>query len=113
MNDPVRQWKLSPMDLESINRWEDYSRAKDEMMVHTDTPLSPWFVVESDIKKHARLNMMAHLLSTIPYEQVPGPKVDLPERLTTTTGYQRPPRELSTYVPDHAAKLMAEEAKAS
>ena len=54
------------MDLESINRWEDYSRAKDEMMVHTDTPTSPWFVVESDIKKHARLNMIAHLLSTHP-----------------------------------------------
>ena len=113
MNDPVRQWKLSPMDLESINRWEDYSRAKDEMMVHTDTPFSPWFVVESDIKKHARLNMMAHLLSSIPYEQVPGPQVDLPERLTPTSGYQRPPRELSTYVPDHTATLMAEEAKAS
>ena len=71
MKDPVRQWKLSPMDLESINRWEDYSRAKDEMMAHTDTPASPWFVVESDIKKHARLNMMAHLLSTIPYGDVP------------------------------------------
>ena len=111
--DPVRRWKLSPMDLESINRWEDYSRAKDEMMAHTDTALSPWYVVESDVKKHARLNMMAHLLSTLPYEQVPGPQVDLPERLTTTAGYERPPRELSTYVPDHAAKLMTEEAKAS
>ena len=113
MNDPVRQWKLSPMDLESINRWEDYSRAKDEMMVHTDTAFSPWYVVESDIKKHARLNMTAHLLSTIAYEQVPGPQVDLPERLTATSGYQRPPRELSTYVPDRAAELMAEERKAS
>jgi polyphosphate kinase 2 len=111
--DPVRQWKLSPMDLESINRWEDYSRAKDEMMAHTDTAVSPWYVVESDVKKHARLNMMAHLLSTLPYEQVPGPQVELPDRLTTTSGYQRPPRELSTYVPDHAAKLMADEAKAS
>ena len=58
------------MDLESINRWEDYSRAKDEMMVHTDIPSSPWYVVESDVKKHARLNMIAHLLSTIPYEEV-------------------------------------------
>src|SRR5215217_2755616 len=57
LEDPMRRWKLSPMDLESINRWEDYSRAKDEMMVHTDTKISPWFVVESDIKKHARLNM--------------------------------------------------------
>lgn len=54
LHDPVRQWKLSPMDLESVYRWEDYSRAKDEMMVHTDTPQSPWYVVESDSKKHAR-----------------------------------------------------------
>ena len=71
LNDPVRRWKLSPMDLESITRWEDYSRAKDEMIARTDTPSSPWFVVESDIKKHARLNMIAHLLSSIPYEEVP------------------------------------------
>ena len=86
MRDPVRRWKLSPMDLESINRWEDYSRAKDEMMVHTDTPSSPWFVVESDIKKHARLNMIAHLLSSIPYTEVPPPDVELPKRLTSTVG---------------------------
>ena len=107
LNDPVRQWKLSPMDLESINRWEDYSRAKDVMMAHTDTQFSPWYVVESDVKKHARLNMMAHLLSTIPYEEVaPEPQVQLPERLTSTSNYRRPPRELSTYVPDHAATLL-------
>jgi polyphosphate kinase len=106
--DPVRQWKLSPMDLESINRWEDYSRAKDKMMARTDTPFSPWYVVESDVKKHARLNMMAHLLSTIPYESVaPEPQVQLPERLTSTSNYQRPPRELSTYVPDYAASLLS------
>jgi polyphosphate kinase len=106
--DPVRRWKLSPMDVESINRWEDYSRAKDEMMVHTDTKVSPWFVVESDIKKHARLNMISHLLSTIPYEEVPAPDVDLPQRLTSSSNYQRPPRELSTYVPDYAATLIGE-----
>ena len=113
LSDPVSQWKLSPMDLESISRWEDYSRAKDKMMAHTDTPFSPWYVVESDIKKHARLNMMAHLLSTIPYTPAPAPRVELPERLTPTTGYERPPRELATYVPDHAAKLLAEEGKAT
>ena len=106
--DPMRRWKLSPMDLESINRWEDYSRAKDEMMVHTDTKTSPWFVVESDIKKHARLNMINHLLSTIPYEEVPAPSVELPQRLTSTNNYQRPPRELSTYVPDFAATLIGD-----
>ena len=63
LEDPLRQWKLSPMDFESISRWEDYSRAKDEMMVHTDIPEAPWYVVESDQKKVARLNMIAHLLS--------------------------------------------------
>src|SRR6478736_1925931 len=68
LEDPMRQWKLSTMDLESITHWEDYSRAKDEMMVHTDIPEAPWYVVESDMKKRARLNMMAHLLSTLPYE---------------------------------------------
>ena len=78
LEDPMRQWKLSPMDLESITRWEDYSRAKDEMMVHTDIPEAPWYVVESDDKKRARLNMMAHLLSTIPYAEVPMPTIELP-----------------------------------
>ncbi len=106
MNDPVRQWKLSPMDMESLYRWEDYSRAKDEMMVHTDTPVSPWYVVESDIKKHARLNMMAHLLSTIEYREVDRPKVKLPKHPIASENYQRPPRELSTYVDDYAATLI-------
>lgn len=105
-NDPVRRWKLSPVDLESVYRWEDYSRAKDEMMVHTDTPESPWYVVESDIKKHARLNMMAHLLSTIPYHDVEMPKVKLPAHPVVSGNYQRPPRELSTYVDDYAATLI-------
>ena len=107
-NDPVRQWKLSPMDLESVYRWEDYSRAKDEMMVHTDTPTSPWYIVESEIKKHARLNMMAHLLSTIDYQEVKVPKVKLPERPVVTDSYQRPPRELSNYVEDYAATLLGD-----
>ena len=106
MNDPVRQWKLSPMDLESVYRWEDYSRAKDEMMVHTDTALSPWFVVESDIKKHARLNMMSHLLSTIDYHEVPRPQVSLPKKPIESGNYHRPPRSLSKYVPDHVAELI-------
>ncbi len=106
LNDPVRQWKLSPMDMESLYRWEDYSRAKDEMMVHTDTPISPWYVVESDIKKHARLNMMAHLLSTVEYHDVERPKVKLPKHPVVSANYQRPPRELSKYVDDHAATLI-------
>ena len=107
MNDPVRQWKLSPMDLESVYRWEDYSRAKDEMMVHTDTAMCPWFVVESDIKKHARLNMISHLLSTIAYEEVAKPTVTLPKRPIESGNYHRPPRSLSKYVPDHVSSLIA------
>jgi polyphosphate kinase len=105
-SDPVRQWKLSTTDLESVFRWEDYSRAKDEMMVHTDIPASPWYVVESEIKKHARLNMMAHLLSTIEYQKVEQPKVRLPKRPIVSDNYIRPPRELSTYVDDFAATLI-------
>ncbi|HXA87902.1 MAG TPA: polyphosphate kinase 2 [Mycobacterium sp.] len=107
-NDPVRRWKLSTMDLESVYRWEDYSRAKDEMMVHTDTPANPWYVVESDIKKHARLNMMAHLLSTIDYQEVKQPKIKLPARPIVSDNYQRPPRELSRYVDDYAATLIGD-----
>ncbi len=108
LNDPVRQWKLSPMDLESVYRWEDYSRAKDEMMARTDTPHSPWYVVESDIKKHARLNMMSHLLSTIDYHDVKRPKVKLPDREASSSGYQRPARDLATYVDDHVATLLGD-----
>jgi len=109
LTDPVRRWKLSPTDLESINRWEDYSRAKDEMFVHTDLPASPWFVVESDVKKHARINMITHLLSTIPYEDVAaGEEIELPDRPRASRGYERPPRELSTYVPDAAVRLLGD-----
>jgi len=111
MKDPLRQWKLSPMDLESIARWEDYSRAKDEMLVHTDVPASPWHIVESDSKKAARLNMLSHLLSTIPYTDVPREKIHLPARPAATSGYQRPPRELSNYVPDHVATLLGDPEK--
>ena len=107
-SDPVRQWKLSPMDLESLYKWEDYSRARDEMMARTDMPYSPWYLVESDIKKHARLNMIAHLLSTIEYRDVKRPKVKLPDRTINSGNYQRPPRELSTYVPDHVATLIGD-----
>ncbi|HZX36942.1 MAG TPA: polyphosphate kinase 2 [Streptomyces sp.] len=104
LEDPTRRWKLSPMDLESITRWEDYSRAKDEMMVHTDIAEAPWYVVESDDKRRARLNMIAHLLGSVPYQEVPPAVLELPER-PPSTGYVRTPRELQTYVPDHAASL--------
>lgn len=106
-NDPMRRWKLSPMDLESVYRWEEYSRAKDDMMVHTDTPVSPWYVVESHLKKNARLNMVSHLLSTIPYEQVEPEIVDLP-KAPVIGNYRRPSRELTTYVDDYAATLLGD-----
>ncbi|MFI1732238.1 polyphosphate kinase 2 [Streptomyces acidicola] len=104
LEDPTKRWKLSAMDLESISRWEAYSRAKDEMMVHTDIAEAPWYVVESDDKRRARLNMIAHLLSTVPYHEVPPAVLDLPPR-PPSTGYERTPRDLQTYVPDHAATL--------
>ena len=104
LHDPMRQWKLSPMDLESISRWEDYSRAKDEMFVHTDIPEAPWYVVESQDKRRARINMISHLLSTIPYHEVQRAPIKLPHR-PPTQGYVRAPREMQTYVPDHAASL--------
>ena len=105
LNDPMRQWKLSPMDFESIMRWEDYSRAKDEMMVHTDTDESPWFDVEADDKRKARINMIHHLLSSIPFEPVKRQPLTLPKR-PKGHGYQRPPRDLSRFVPDYAGELL-------
>jgi polyphosphate kinase 2 len=105
MKDPMRHWKLSPMDLESLTRWEDYSRAKDEMFAATDIPEAPWLVVESEDKRRARLNMIAHLVSAVPWERVPRPKLKLPER-PPRQGYQRPPREMFRGVPDHAATLI-------
>ena len=105
LGDPMRRWKLSPMDLESITRWEEYSRAKDQMMVHTDIPEAPWWVVESDDKRRARLNMISHLLSTVDYREVQRLPIELPPR-PPSTGYVRPPRDTQNYVPDHAGTLL-------
>lgn len=105
LNDPMRQWKLSPMDMESITMWEEYSRAKDEMFVHTDIPEAPWYVVEADDKRRARLNMISHLLTTIPYYEVTRAPLDLPRR-PDAENYRRPPRELQQYVPDHAQEVI-------
>ena len=98
----AKRWKISPMDIESRNRWVEYSRAKDRMFEHTDTKLSPWFVVESDDKKRARLNCIRHLLSQFDYgDLVPGP-IELPPR-QPSSGYVRPPKDVQTYVTDHYA----------
>jgi polyphosphate kinase 2 (PPK2 family) len=80
INDPLRQWKLSPMDLESFRRWHEYSRARDIMLKATDTKHAPWYIVRSDEKKRARLNCISHLLSMIPYGRAPREKVRLPKR---------------------------------
>jgi polyphosphate kinase 2 len=104
VGDRMRRWKLSATDLYSRTHWVDYSRAKDEMFVHTDIPEAPWFVVEADDKRAARVNCIAHLLSQVPYEEKPLPEIEIPER-QRDEGYVRPPRDVNTYVPDHAAGL--------
>ncbi len=105
LEDPMRRWKLSTTDLQSIVHWEDYSRAKDEMLVHTDIPEAPWYVVDSEDKRRARINMIAHLLSTIAYHEVTEPDIKLPKR-PPSQGYVRPAKDTQTWVPDHAATLL-------
>ncbi|MET0297318.1 MAG: polyphosphate kinase 2 [Microbacterium sp.] len=103
-DDPMRRWKLSPNDVLSITKWEDYSRAKDTMIVHTDIPEAPWFEVDNEDKRRGRINMIAHLLSKIPYEPVEREPIDIPER-PASGGYERPPRNEDAEIPDHAASL--------
>ncbi|MGK2928425.1 MAG: polyphosphate kinase 2 [Acidimicrobiales bacterium] len=96
---PAKRWKLSAMDLESRARWADYSRAKDAMFAHTDTKWSPWWVVDADDKRRARLNCISHLLSILPYEDVTSVPLVLPPR--QADDYVRPPMDDQTFVPDH------------
>ena len=99
IHDPMRRWKLSPMDLASRSKWVEYSRAKDEMFKYTDIKQAPWYVVNADSKKHARLNVMAHLLSLFPYKDLTPDPIDLPPR-QENYGYVRPPIEDQTFVPE-------------
>jgi polyphosphate kinase 2 len=99
LTDPTKRWKLSPMDLESRKRWVDYSKAKDTMFAHTDIKQAPWYVVSSDVKKHARLNCINHLLSLFPYEDVMTDEIVLDER-PEQAGYVRPPMDDQTFVPE-------------
>ncbi len=99
IDDPTKRWKLSPMDLESRQRWEEYSRAKDEMFAYTDIKQAPWFVVEADNKKRARLNCIHHLLSIIPFKDLTPAQIELPPR-TKRSGYVRPPITDQTFVPE-------------
>lgn len=98
IHDSVRRWKLSPMDLKARARWVDYSKAKDEMFKYTDIKQAPWYVVNADVKKHARLNIISHLLSMIPYEDLTPEPIKLPPR-QENTGYVRPPFTDQTFVP--------------
>jgi polyphosphate kinase 2 len=106
--DPLRRWKLSPIDVESRQRWVEFSKAKDEMFVHTDIPEAPWHVVEADDKRRARLNCIAHLLDSVPYDDVVEAPADLGPR-PNAGGYERPPRDLFRYVPDLAQALLDED----
>ncbi len=99
IENPTKRWKLSPMDIESRQRWVEYSKAKDEMFAHTDIKQAPWYVVDADNKMRARLNCISHLLSLLPYEDLsPGP-ISLPAR-QDAGGYVRPPLTDQTFVPD-------------
>jgi polyphosphate kinase len=100
LKDPTKRWKLSPMDLEARHRWVDFSRAKDEMFAATDIPEAPWWVVDAEVKKRARLNVMTHLLSQIPYEDLTPRVPKLPPRPKVKSGYVRPARETQRLVPD-------------
>ncbi len=98
---PIKRWKLSPMDLKSREMWMEYSRAKDEMFAYTDIKQAPWYVVNSDVKKRARLNCISHLLSLIPYEDLtPGPIELSPQTEERRTGYVRPPMSDQSFVPE-------------
>jgi polyphosphate kinase len=97
---PARRWKLSKMDLESREKWVEYSRAKDEMFRHTDIKQAPWYTVEADDKRRARLNCIAHLLSQVPYQDVTPPPLELSPRRPPDDGYVRPPKSEQNIVPD-------------
>jgi polyphosphate kinase 2 len=99
IDDPARRWKLSPMDLESRNRWVEFSKAKDEMFAHTNIPEAPWFTVEADDKRRARLNCIRHILSKVPYEDMTPEPIKLPPR-KSGGNYQRPPLNQQFFVPN-------------
>ena len=98
IHDPMKQWKLSPMDLQSRVKWEAYTKAKEDMLIRTNIPEAPWYIVEGNDKKRARLNCMAHLLTLIPYTEVPQEEVDLPERVFNPD-YERAVLPPELYVP--------------
>ena len=104
INDETKRWKLSDMDLVARSKWVEYSKAKDVMFQYTDTESSPWYVIDSDVKRNARINCISHLLSLIPYKDLDYKKLELPKR-QENSGYVRPPIESMKYVPDVASKI--------
>ncbi|MBP2351789.1 polyphosphate kinase 2 [Kribbella aluminosa] len=98
INNPRKRWKLSPMDLEARARWVDYAEAKDEMFAYTDIKEAPWYVVNADDKRTARLNLISHLLTVVPYQDVPHPVIELPPRQVRS--YQRSPLDSQTWIPN-------------
>jgi polyphosphate kinase 2 len=109
MATPTKRWKLSPMDLASRGRWQAYSKAKDAMFAYTDTKQSPWYVVNADVKRHARLNTMEHLLSLFDYEDLTPKKFELPKRTDIAGEYVRSPINEQTFIPETYPKPKAEE----
>jgi polyphosphate kinase 2 len=99
IDNPTKRWKISPMDIQSMGKWDEYSKAKDEMFAYTDTKQSPWWVVEADDKRRARLNCIHHLLSQIPYKEIQPEPIKLPERKHQNR-YLRPPINEQTFVPE-------------
>ena len=100
LKDPTKRWKLSPMDLEARNRWVDFSRAKDEMFAATDIPEAPWWVVDAEVKKRARLNVITHLLGQVPYEDLTPEAPQAAAPAPVGDDYVRPPKETQKFVPD-------------
>jgi polyphosphate kinase 2 len=100
LEDPMKRWKLSPMDLQSRDKWVEYSKAKDQMLLHTNIPEAPWFTVESDDKERARLNCLRHVLVKVPYEELPPEAVELTPRKPAGS-YVRPPKTEQFYVPPY------------
>src|SRR3954454_11594404 len=100
LKDPTKRWKLSPMDLEARTRWVQFSRAKDAMFAATDIPEAPWWVVDAEVKKRARINVMHHLLGQVPYEDLTPEAPKLPPRPEVTDDYIRPPKEIQKFIPD-------------
>ena len=108
INDPTKNWKLSPMDIASREKWVEYSKAKDELFRQTDIEQAPWYVVPADSKKLARLNCISHLLSKIPYEELPHEPIILPPRKEHPS-YVRPPMSEQKFVPDRYCRKRKED----